>query len=310
MTPGRQQSLFIVLLGALLIVGSLPQLPGMIQQGRDSGIFAYTGQVILDGGLPYVDAWDNKPPGVYYINALAFLLFGSNRWALWIIELIFNAITLMIFWRLLRDILRNERQSLFGAAVFALMMRHPAFIGDGNFTESYALLPQIAGLYVGYHFLNEPRYRYGLALGALGALALLIKPTTIGFALAFVPAIPVAHPHFMQARGRLLAHLMVMVAGGLLTLGIMSGYLMAEGIFDDGFRAVFVSAQKLHTWINGRRVGIWETLISTIWRGEGVYATLLPLLPFVIFGAKRAVRGEERPSHRRDVRVAGRSLCH
>src|SRR5512139_2091331 len=71
---------------ALVFVVSLQYAPSVIEQRRDSGIFAYTGKVIAHGGLPYVDAWDNKLPGVYYIDALAFLLFGTNRWALWLIE--------------------------------------------------------------------------------------------------------------------------------------------------------------------------------------------------------------------------------
>ncbi len=70
----------------LVFVVSLQYAPSVSQQRRDSGIFAYTGKVITEGGLPYADAWDNKLPGVYYIDALAFLLFGTNLWALWLIE--------------------------------------------------------------------------------------------------------------------------------------------------------------------------------------------------------------------------------
>ena len=42
---------------------------------RDEGLFGYTGQVILDHGLPYKDSVDHKPPSVYYIYALALLFF-------------------------------------------------------------------------------------------------------------------------------------------------------------------------------------------------------------------------------------------
>ena len=55
------------LIGILLVlvfVASLQLAPSVIEQRRDSGIFAYTGKVIREGGLPYVDAWDNKLPGV------------------------------------------------------------------------------------------------------------------------------------------------------------------------------------------------------------------------------------------------------
>src|SRR5262245_34555791 len=92
-----QAVLLLILLLALGVFASLPQLPTLIGQGRDSGIFAYTAKVILDGGVPYREAWDNKPPLVYYIDALAFALFGVNRWALWIIELVFTIISGGVF---------------------------------------------------------------------------------------------------------------------------------------------------------------------------------------------------------------------
>ena len=77
-----------LVLPALVLVFfvSLQYAPSVTSQRRDSGIFAYTGKVITEGGLPYADAWDNKLPGVYYIDALAFVLFGTNLWALWLIE--------------------------------------------------------------------------------------------------------------------------------------------------------------------------------------------------------------------------------
>jgi hypothetical protein len=37
----------------------------------DSSIFATIGHAIAHGGFPYVDAWDQKPPGIYLIYALA-----------------------------------------------------------------------------------------------------------------------------------------------------------------------------------------------------------------------------------------------
>jgi hypothetical protein len=39
--------------------------------GRDQGIFAAVAAAIRDGGVPYRDAWDFKPPGIYMIYTLA-----------------------------------------------------------------------------------------------------------------------------------------------------------------------------------------------------------------------------------------------
>jgi hypothetical protein len=37
--------------------------------GRDQSVFAYVGSVIARGGMPYRDAWDLKPPGIYLLYA-------------------------------------------------------------------------------------------------------------------------------------------------------------------------------------------------------------------------------------------------
>src|SRR5439155_11771388 len=51
----------------------------------DHAMFAYIGDRWLHGELPYRDAWDVKPPGIFAIYALAQLVFGRGmaaaRWA-------------------------------------------------------------------------------------------------------------------------------------------------------------------------------------------------------------------------------------
>jgi hypothetical protein len=38
--------------------------------GRDSSLFLYVAQRIQDGGLPYRDVWDHKPPLIYYFGVI------------------------------------------------------------------------------------------------------------------------------------------------------------------------------------------------------------------------------------------------
>ncbi len=132
-----------VIIGVLAVLISLQLAPSVIGQGRDSGTFAYTGWVIRNGGLPYVDAWDNKPPGVYYLDALAFELFGTSRWALWLIETIFIGLAALVTYNLLRRAFPQRVLAWTGVVIFLSYARHPVLIRDTNFTESFALLPQI-----------------------------------------------------------------------------------------------------------------------------------------------------------------------
>lgn len=54
--------------------------------GRDQGIFAWTGDMIVRGGVPYKDAWDIKGPAVYLHYALAQGFFGRNMWGIRLID--------------------------------------------------------------------------------------------------------------------------------------------------------------------------------------------------------------------------------
>lgn len=61
---------------AFVIVLALPVLSYPL--GRDQSSYAIVGRTILSGGMPYVDAWEMKPPPIYYLYALTIRLFGSE----------------------------------------------------------------------------------------------------------------------------------------------------------------------------------------------------------------------------------------
>jgi hypothetical protein len=60
---------FLALFAALVAL----RLPSLAQPaGADQGLYAYVGQRILAGDLPYRDAWDQKPPAIHYTYAAMF----------------------------------------------------------------------------------------------------------------------------------------------------------------------------------------------------------------------------------------------
>jgi hypothetical protein len=54
--------------------------------GRDQGIYAMVGRAVLRGEMPYRDAWDFKPPGIFLIYAAARAAFGSGQWGIRVVE--------------------------------------------------------------------------------------------------------------------------------------------------------------------------------------------------------------------------------
>lgn len=44
----------------------------------DAHLFGYFGWLVTQGERPYLDFWDNKPPGIWWLNAAAFRVFGEG----------------------------------------------------------------------------------------------------------------------------------------------------------------------------------------------------------------------------------------
>lgn len=61
------RALFLALVCVLLVV----RLPSLAQPaGADQSLYAYVGDRILQGELPYRDAWDQKPPAIHFTYAM------------------------------------------------------------------------------------------------------------------------------------------------------------------------------------------------------------------------------------------------
>jgi hypothetical protein len=69
----------------------------------DAQIFAYFGLQWLHGHIPYVNIGDNKPPGIFGVNALVFLLFPKSFTALTAMEGIFILGCIGIVYSLMRQ---------------------------------------------------------------------------------------------------------------------------------------------------------------------------------------------------------------
>ncbi len=278
----------VIVLLILVVITSLQLAPTVIDQGRDSGIFAYTGQVIYEGGLPYRDAWDNKPPGVYYINALAFAIFGPGRWAVWLIETTFVFLAgLAIFW-LLDQVFERRLYTWIGALMFVLLARHPALVSDTNFTEVYALLPQVLVFIAGYQFMRRQRYSTSFLIGLAASMTFLMKQTTIGVALMFIPALLLSgHPVTQSLRRwKLIA---TTILGGLIGLGVVALYLLMNGVLWEAIDATFVSPAAFHNWVSKEAGSLWDAVWQTL-TDSVVPLVVGPLLPFLLVGVLVSLR--------------------
>jgi hypothetical protein len=114
--------LFAAFVVALLLV----RLPSVVQPaGGDQGIYAYIGQSILKGEVPYRDAWDQKPPGVHLTYA-AMLGLWRNDSVVAATDLVVAALVAVLLVPLGRRLTGRQGAGQAAAIVF-LLLGDPSF---------------------------------------------------------------------------------------------------------------------------------------------------------------------------------------
>lgn len=179
----------IIALGLLSLAVLAPNRPSGRVPDEDAGVFLYVAGRLLDGGVPYRDVWDHKPPLIYFIDAAGLLLGGGGLDGVWALEVaaLWGA-SVLLFAALFREL--GHAAALFAAA--AMLLSVPRFVLVGgqftNFTELFGLPLQAAALYLFGLDRRPParRWWHVLAIGLVGGLTLALKPPLLGLWLAAV----------------------------------------------------------------------------------------------------------------------------
>src|SRR5262249_739839 len=133
------------------------------------------------GYLPYVHVWENKPPGIYAIDAAVFYVWPKSFRALAATEGIFILGAIGTLFLILRYNFRAPLQvALVCAAAASTAVNLQALNESGNLTEIYLLWPALLSV---FFFTRSNGHEPGwnlLAAGFFSGAAALIKP--VGFA--------------------------------------------------------------------------------------------------------------------------------
>ena len=216
---------------------------------RDEGEFAYQARLILQGEVPYQSAYNKKLPGVSYMYALGFLVFGDSARSIKLILLVANALAILLLFALARR-LYGPRVALTAAAAYALLSLSASVLGHAGHATQFMNLFLLAGLY----FLvlkDPPRWGWiflaGLMLGAAVLMkqhALLIVPVALLF---------LTSPHEKTRRGRLfwLRAVVLGVAAALPYL-LLLAMVLSRGLLD---RFFFWTIRYASEYQAGRSLG-------------------------------------------------------
>lgn len=156
--------------------------------GFDQAIFEVGGAAVgLRGAIPFRDFLELKQPLIFYVYSLATLLFGRHEWAPRLLDALYHAGSLYIFYRLLRRSSGSEPLALLTVFLYTI-----SYVGSGFWMtmepESYALLPQLGLVFVSMS-LDDAEHLpiWVLALiAALSLWALVMLKITLGLIVVAV----------------------------------------------------------------------------------------------------------------------------
>jgi hypothetical protein len=155
--------------------------------GRDQSIYAVVADSVLGGGMPYRDAWDFKPPGIFVVFALAQALFGKTMVAVRLVEGAGLVATVFAFRRLGRTLFDSQTAGLLGAALAVLLHAELEFWHTAQPESFGGMLTVFALVAVTGPGVSASSSRTRLAAsagaGLLFGLAFLMKPPLGGGAL-------------------------------------------------------------------------------------------------------------------------------
>ena len=182
--------------------------------GRDQGIFAWQGMAILQGGMPYADAWDHKGP----LGPLLYAMAGATPLGVHLLDtalLVATLGSLALFW--------PRREAGILAALLFLWLAAPNWWNSGQpdlWAAEFILLALVL-----------LQYRHSLAAAMCGVLLgsiILFKPVYV------LPG-AVAGFWFMHWRRK---EIIPFVAGGSLPVIICLFWLWSGGALEAAFDAV------------------------------------------------------------------------
>jgi hypothetical protein len=270
---------FFIGLLALIILVALPILT--YPMGRDQGMYANIGRVILAGGTPYVDMWDIKPPPIYYLYALSIGLFGLTTQAIRALDLMLVPLGLLGLYLLGTRIL-NKRFGLMAMLLFGVFYFNDGFQNLSQ-SDSLATIPNIWAAYFAIRagqaaLMSRQALIFAFITGVLLGLLVWFKPQYLFIVAAFVLAhlyqrirnqndgvrfAPLLKTIFIEGLNVTLG--LLLVAGGLLAYFAYQGVLQEMLIVGQGTSAYNAQGYDFAAFLNNMGNGFYYRW--TVWHG-------------------------------------------
>ena len=169
---GRRETIVFYLSLLLIVVCAYPTL--LYPLGRDQAISAYIGKVINEGGVPFKDAWEQKPPLVYYLYSLAFILFGESMQSIRLFDLLYALATIFLLFQF-GNILFGKTVGMLSGIFYGILYFFTNDFWTISNTDGFLVLPTAGSFYTTCIAQRNNRNLLFLLSGILIGCVFMIK---------------------------------------------------------------------------------------------------------------------------------------
>jgi hypothetical protein len=202
----------------------------------DEGIYQALGLVINDGGLVYRDAFDNKPPFLYFLYSI----FNSDQFLVRGTSLLFGLTTVTVFFKLAQNLIKRTKIVYITTLLFAVLFAVPLIEGNIANAENFMLLFNVVAVLMIYKATtgNANNIRAFFLAGAILGISFLFKIVAVFDFTALFIFITVL---YLDKDPRKLKPVFYYTVGFVVPILITAFYFLIMGGFADFFRASFAN---------------------------------------------------------------------
>jgi hypothetical protein len=208
----------------------------------DDQMFAYFGWRIANGATVYLDVWDNKPPGIYWINAIAMLISGGDYLGVIVMCTLALVVSHIAFFVIANSVYYRGAAAL-ATILLSFYLTHAHYTGGTNRTEVFLVAFELVAVALYMRGWARDRSWIWYVAGLCCGVAFLFKQVgLIGWgAMGLHTIILVLTRELPWKTG--LRRCLLLAGGAATTIAAGALYLAAQGALGEALYAVFTFNQ-------------------------------------------------------------------
>jgi hypothetical protein len=171
-----------VLFAVIIIIALIRFHLAGVSLERDEGEYAYAGQLLLKGVLPYAAAYNEKLPGIFAIYALILAVFGETHVGVHLGLLLFNTASMILLFLLVRKLF-NDAAGVISAVFFGFLSLSQSVQGIFANAEHFVVFFALCGILILLYAVDLRRWYFFFLSGLFLGLAFITKQHGIFFIL-------------------------------------------------------------------------------------------------------------------------------